>query len=283
MDNKVNVNRQHKDRLFKAIFGSPEHKEYALSLYNAVNNSHYEDAELLEFYTIENVVYMGMKNDLSFIFDATLNLYEQQSSFNPNMPLRGLVYLSKQYEKYVEDHHLNVYRGTLCRVPAPRYIVFYNGNDIQPDKKELRLSDAFITPVHDAALEVTAIMLNINYGQNKKIMKSCAPLSDYSKFVSYVKMNQRKGLPVQDAVDAAVEKAIEEGLLDGYFAEHRAEVIGMILTEYNEEFVHKGWFEDGVKKGQTDIIKSMLAFGMTPEAIAECTKVPLETIVSLEV
>ena len=282
MDSKKNTNRQYKDRLFKVIFGSPEHKEYALSLYNAVNNSHYTDAELLDFYTIENVVYMGMKNDLSFIFDATLNLYEQQSSFNPNMPLRGLMYLSKQYEKYVEDHHLNVYRGTLCKVPAPRYIVFYNGNDIQPDKRELKLSDAFITSIHDAALEVTAIMLNINFGQNKKIMKTCAPLNDYSKFVSYVKMNQRKGLAVQDAVSIAVEKAIEENLLDGFFAEHRAEVIGMILTEYDEEFVHKGWFEDGVKKGQIDIIKSMLAFGMTPEKISECTKIPLETIRNLQ-
>ncbi|MBQ3661315.1 MAG: hypothetical protein II907_04710 [Firmicutes bacterium] len=282
MDSKKNTNRQYKDRLFKVIFGSPEHKEYALSLYNAVNNSHYTDAELLDFYTIENVVYMGMKNDLSFIFDATLNLYEQQSSFNPNMPLRGLMYLSKQYEKYVEDHHLNVYRGTLCKVPAPRYIVFYNGNDIQPDKRELKLSDAFITSIHDAALEVTAIMLNINFGQNKKIMKTCAPLNDYSKFVSYVKMNQRKGLAVQDAVSIAVEKAIEENLLDGFFAEHRAEVIGMILTEYDEEFVHKGWFEDGVKKGQIDIIKSMLAFGMTPEKISECTKIPLETIRNIQ-
>ena len=282
MDSKKNTNRQYKDRLFKVIFGSPEHKEYALSLYNAVNNSHYTDAELLDFYTIENVVYMGMKNDLSFIFDATLNLYEQQSSFNPNMPLRGLMYLSKQYEKYVDDHHLNVYRGTLCKVPAPRYIVFYNGNDIQPDKRELKLSDAFITSIHDAALEVTAIMLNINFGQNKKIMKTCAPLNDYSKFVSYVKMNQRKGLAVQDAVSIAVEKAIEENLLDGFFAEHRAEVIGMILTEYDEEFVHKGWFEDGVKKGQIDIIKSMLAFGMTPEKISECTKIPLETIRNIQ-
>ena len=220
------------------------------------------------------------------IFDATLNLYEQQSSFNPNMPLRGLMYLSKQYEKYVEDHHLNVYRGTLCKVPAPRYIVFYNGNDIQPDKKELKLSDAFITPVHDAALEVTAIMLNINYGQNKRIMKSCAPLNDYSKFVSYVKMNQRKGLAVQDAVSIAVEKAIEENLLDGFFAEHKAEVIGMILTEYDEEFVHKGWFEDGVIKGRqeerSNIIKSMLASGMTPEKISDCTKIPLETILDFE-
>lgn len=286
MDSGNNMNRQYKDRLFKVIFGSPEHKEYALSLYNAVNNSHYTDAELLDFYTIENVVYMGMKNDLSFIFDATLNLYEQQSSFNPNMPLRGLMYLSKQYEKYVEDHHLNVYRGTLCKIPAPRYIVFYNGNDIQPDKRELKLSDAFITPIHDAALEVTAIMLNINYGQNKKIMKTCAPLNDYSKFVSYVKMNQRKGLAVQDAVNIAVEKAIEENLLDGFFAEHKAEVIGMILTEYDEEFVHKGWFEDGVIKGRqeerTNIIKSMLASGMTPEKISDCTKIPLETILDFK-
>ena len=286
MDDIKRANRQYKDRLFKVIFGSPERKEYALSLYNAVNGSHYPDADLLDFYTIENAVYMGMKNDLSFLFDATLNLYEQQSSFNPNMPLRGLMYLSKQYEKYVKDNNLNLYRSTLCKVPAPRYIVFYNGNDIQPDRKELKLSDAYITSIKDAALEVNAVMLNINYGQNKKIMKACTPLNDYSKFVSYVKMNQRKGLAVKEAVNAAVEKAIEENLLDGFFAEHRAEVIGMILTEYDEEFVHKGWFEDGMIKGRQEerynIIKSMLASGMTPEKISDCTKIPLETILDFE-
>ena len=246
---KTGVNREHKDRLFKAIFGSPEHKEYALSLYNAVNGSHYTNADELEFYTIEDAVYMGMRNDLSFIFNVTLNLYEQQSSFNPNMPLRGLVYLAKQYEKYVAGHHLNLYRGTLCRIPAPRYVVFYNGNDMQPERQELKLSDAFITPIEDAALEVRAIMLNINSGQNERIMEACRPLCDYSKFISYVKMNQKKGFSVREAVDLAVERAIEEDLLDGYFTEHKAEVIGMILTEYDEEFVHEGWYQDGLEEG----------------------------------
>ena len=194
--------------------------------------------------------------------DATLNLYEQQSSYNPNMPLRGLSYLAKQYEKFVESNHLNVYRDTLCKIPAPRYVVFYNGNDIQPDRRELKLSDAFITQIDDAALEVRAIMLNINYGQNKKIMKASVPLNDYSKFVSYVKMNQRKGLAVREAVDAAVDRAIEEKLLDGYFAAHKAEVIGMILTEYDEEFVHKGWFEDGREKGLAEGLAKGLEEGL---------------------
>ncbi len=245
----VNVNREYKDRLFKAIFGSPEHKEYALSLYNAVNGSHYTNADELDLYTIEDAVYMGMKNDLSFIFDATLNLYENQSSYNPNMPLRGLFYFSKQYEKYVKLNRLNLHRTVLQKIPAPRYIVFYNGDRSLPDRMELKLSDAFINPVDDAALELRTVMLNINFGQNKRIMKLCAPLNDYSRFIYYVKMNQSKGLSMQDAVEAAVDAAIEENLLDGYFEAHRAEVTGMILTEYNEEEVHKGWFQDGLERG----------------------------------
>ena len=283
---QTNINRQHKDRLFKAIFGAPEHKEYALSLYNAVNGTHYDNADELTFYTIEDAVYMGMKNDLSFIFDAALNLYEHQSSFNPNMPLRGLMYLSKQYEKYAEENHLNLYRDFLQRIPAPKYIVFYNGNDIRKDKTELRLSDAFIKPVADAAIEVLAIMLNINYGQNKKIMNACAPLNDYSKFVSCVKMNQRKGLPVAEAVDAAIEMAISENLLDGYFAAHAAEVVGMILTEYDEEFVHKGWYQDGLEKGRAqeknDTIRRMLDAGCTIEQICSATGSAEEQIIEAE-
>ena len=109
-----------------------EHKEYALSLYNAVNGSHYTNADELDLYTIEDAVYMGMKNDLSFIFDATLNLYENQSSYNPNMPLRGLFYFSKQYEKYVKLNRLNLHRTVLQKIPAPRYIVFITATAASP-------------------------------------------------------------------------------------------------------------------------------------------------------
>ena len=87
------VNRNYKDRLFKAVFGSADRKEYALSLYNAINDTSYSDSSELTLYMIEDSVYMGMRNDVSFIFDNAINLYEQQSTYNPNMPLRGLLSL----------------------------------------------------------------------------------------------------------------------------------------------------------------------------------------------
>ena len=122
-------NWRYKDGLFKAIFGSAEHRDWALSLYNAVNASHYTNHEELQIYTIRDAVYMGMKNDASFIFANTLNLFEAQSTYNPNMPLRGLFYLARQYEKYCEEHDLNLYGYTLQRIPTPRYLVFYNGEE----------------------------------------------------------------------------------------------------------------------------------------------------------
>ena len=112
------VNEKHEDRLFRAIFGG-SNPEYALSLYNAVNNTDYSDASELEIYTIDDTVYMGMKNDISFIFDDEINLYEHQSTYNPNMPLRGLFYMAKQYEKYVEDKGLDIYSSTILSLPTP--------------------------------------------------------------------------------------------------------------------------------------------------------------------
>ena len=110
-------------------------------------------------------------------------------------------------------------------------------------------------------------------------MNACAPLNDYSKFISCVKINQRKGLPVAEAVNAAMEMAISENLLDGYFAAHKAEVVGMILTEYDEEFVHKGWYQDGLEKGikqgsaqeKEATVKRMLSAGFTTEQIVLAT------------
>ena len=272
----ASVNTEYKDRLFNFIFGREENREWTLSLYNAINGSDHTDASLIEFNTLGEVLYMGMRNDTSFILSNRMSVYEHQSSYNPNMPLRGLFYFSKQYEKYVKLNRLNLHRTVLQKIPAPRYIVFYNGDRSLPDRMELKLSDAFINPVDDAALELRTVMLNINYGQNKRIMKLCTPLNDYSRFIYYVKMNQSKGLSMQDAVEAAVDAAIEENLLDGYFEAHRAEVTGMILTEYNEEEVHKGWFQDGLErgleqgleKGLQKAVDGMRAAGLSDEQIA---------------
>ncbi len=81
---------QYKDRLFTFIFGSPENKAWTLSLFNAVNGSNYDDPDDIEINTIKEVLYLTMHNDVSFLIDGQMNLYEQQSSYNPNMPLRLL-------------------------------------------------------------------------------------------------------------------------------------------------------------------------------------------------
>lgn len=111
-----NTRKQYKDRLFCFIFGREENKEWALSLYNAINGTSYHDIDQLKLYTIENAVYMGMKNDVAFIIQDTLNLYEHQSSYNPNMPVRMLIYLSRLYEKYIEQKHLNRYGRKLAQL-----------------------------------------------------------------------------------------------------------------------------------------------------------------------
>ena len=61
----------------------------------------YTDADALQVVTLENSIYIGMKNDLAFILDMNLYLYEHQSTYNPNMPLRDLFYISNEYQKLV--------------------------------------------------------------------------------------------------------------------------------------------------------------------------------------
>ena len=61
------VKRDYKSRMFTMIF---KDKKELLSLYNAVNGTHYDNPEELEITTLENAIYMAMKNDLAFILDS---------------------------------------------------------------------------------------------------------------------------------------------------------------------------------------------------------------------
>ena len=174
---KTYTTREYKDRLFKFIF---KDKEKLLSLYNALNGTHYTNPEDIEITTLEDVIYCNMKNDVSFIIDDRLSLFEHQSTLNKNMPLRGFLYFAKHFEKYIEEHKLNIYRSALLELPTPKFIVFYNGNDMKQDRMVLRLSDSFSKTTEKACMELEAIVLNINYGKNKELMESCRPLMEYS-------------------------------------------------------------------------------------------------------
>ncbi len=229
----ANVNRLYKDRLFRLVFGD---KLSLLELYNALNNSHYENPDELEITTLEDAVYMSVKNDLSFLIGGVLNLYEHQSTYNPNMPARGLFYLVDVYRKYVETRELNLYGSRLVKLPAPNYMVFYNGLIHQPDRVVLKLSDAFVrSAAGDPCLEFNAVMLNINLGHNKELMERCRKLREYAQFVDRVRREAACGGDLNTAVDRAVAGCIEEGILADFLSGHRAEVLNMFLYDFDEE------------------------------------------------
>ena len=174
--------RKYKDRVFRMLF---KEKKELLGLYNALNNSSYDNPEELEITTLEKAVYMGMRNDVSFIFYGELALYEHQSTRNPNMPLRDLFYVSGVYQKIVVNDSL--YSTELIRIPAPRFVVFYNGKDDEPERQILKLSDAYTPAVEAPALELKVLVLNINKGYNEGVKERCQTLREYMQFVDCVR------------------------------------------------------------------------------------------------
>ena len=241
------INREHKDRLFRAIFGREEHKSWTLSLYNAINNSDYTNPDDIQLTVIEDVIYMGMKNDVSFIIGNTLNLYEQQSSKNPNMPLRFLEYVGMAYSKYVESiPYFNIYSSKLQKIPTPKFICFYNGTEDASDKEVLKLSDAYDG---EGDVEVKVLMLNINYGYNAKLLEACRPLSDYAWFIAKIRDNQKITNNIEKSVDMAIEELDETSPIKEFMIQNKAEVRHMCITEYDETKVLAAEREEGRAEG----------------------------------
>lgn len=162
---QIKLNRNYKDRLFRLAF---QEKKDLLDLYNAVSGRQYTNPDDLIITTLADAIYLGMKNDISFLVSDVLNLYEHQSSFNPNMPVRGLNYFADTYREYIDRNGFDIYGEKLIRLPMPQYIVFYNGTKEEPDRIELRLSDAFLcqNPEEKGCLECRATMININHGRS---------------------------------------------------------------------------------------------------------------------
>lgn len=243
--------RNYKDTVFRMLF---KKKENLLSLYNALNKTAYTDVEHLEVTTLENAVYMNYKNDISFVFDYELMLYEHQSTVNPNMPLRDLIYAAKVLQGIVKDESL--YGKTLVKLPAPRFVVFYNGTDCQPEKYQLRLSEAFEKKQSYPELELIVTVYNINWGHNKELMKACRLLGEYARYVEQVRVFART-MPFKEAVKKAVDYCIEHEVLSEFLSKNRAEAVEMCIFEFDEEkymemernSAYQSGFESGQKKG----------------------------------
>ena len=251
-------NIQYKDRLFTFLFGSEEHKEWTLSLYNAVNGSDYTDPSAIEITTIREIMYLGMRNDISILVSYEMNLFEQQSTFNPNTPLRMMQYAGNLFEKYIKQRKLNKYSTKLLKLPAPRLVVFYNGTADQPDEVILKLSDSF-PKGSKSDIEVQVRMLNINYGKNQKLMEACRPLMEYAWLVE--KIRSIKKLSDENEVSSAIDKAINEMpndfVIKPFLEVHKAEVKGMLLEEYNETEVMELFKEEGREEGRFEMLSDL--------------------------
>ena len=269
------INRKYKDNLFRMIFGKEENKENLLSLYNAINGTSHTDLDDLTINTLENVIYMSYKNDVSCIVEAddVMSLYEHQSTFNPNMPLRGLIYLARLYDKYYVSNNQMIYSENKIEIPRPKYYVFYIGQKDVPDRTELYLSDLY---KGEGDLECKATLININLEHNKDILEKCRSLYEYSFFINMVYSKNKKYDNIELAIGESIDECIDENILKKFLNAHKAEVQDVLLEEFNEKDYHeflkkegkKEGIKEGIKEGKIEMIKTLLKT-MTPEQIIE--------------
>lgn len=239
------ANRQYKDTVFRMLFSE---KENLLSLYNAVTGNAYQNADDLKIVTLENAIYMGMKNDLAFMLETNIYLYEHQSTLNPNIPLRDLIYIGIEYQQYVDDKSL--YSSRLQKIPAPKFMVFYNGTDAVDDRVELRLSKAYEHLAGEPDLELKALMLNVNEGHNKELMEQCQTLKEYAIYVARVRKYTSE-MNLNDAVARAIDECIKEGILVEFLRKNRSEVKMVSILEYDKE-----WEEKKLRKAEYEAGRS---------------------------
>ena len=234
--NATHVNRTYRSTVFIMLF---EEKENLLELYNAMSGKHYTDPELLEVNTLESAIYMSIKNDVSFLMDGRLSLYEHQSTYSPNLPLRFLFYISNLYSGMTRNE--NLYGTRAVQIPIPEFIIFYNGEEERPERETLRLSDLYTfrgedgrTEESDYRLELKAELLNICGDNNKALKDACRTLREYAIFTDKMR-TYAKTMDIEAAAERTIEECIRENVLREFLEKHRSEVVKVSIFEYDQE------------------------------------------------
>lgn len=281
MEVKTTVGRSHKDKLFVRLFSEPE---TALSLFNALNNTSYKDKSALEIITLEDALYVGWKNDVAILCHNELQLYEQQSTKNPNMPIRDFIYSAHEYEGFLKRKKLDIYGKKLVKIPTPKCITLYNGVGKMPEYVEYRLSDAFINPTE--GYEWTVYSYNINPGYNKNLMSSCHTLEGYSIFVDKIRQNHKEGAELKVAIQKSADYCIAHNFLKDFLLKHTGEALNMILSLYDEELhnetLREEGREEGRQEGREDMILNMLKNDIPIELIAKIANTSATNIKALQ-
>ncbi len=293
----MDTNVKYKSSLFSFLFSDPD---LLRELYCALDNVTLPADVPVTINTLQDVLFMDMLNDISFsIGDKLVILIEHQSTINPNMALRLLMYVARVYEKMLNNK--KIYASKLQKIPRPEFFVLYNGTAPYPDEGILKLSGAFeqaaelgIALPDSPALELVVRVININHGKNEAIVKKCRKLSEYGAFVAKARELEKASGNLGDAIRQAVVYCRDHDILKEFLETHGTEVLNMLMTEWNwddalayrfEEGREEGWekgLEKGLEKGREkerkENVRNMFAMGMDIEVIAQALKWPIEKI-----
>jgi hypothetical protein len=260
-------NREYKSDVFGMLM---EYKANALEVYNALNGTHYEDENLVEIVTLQKGISLTIRNDASFVVDFWYNLYEHQSTYSPNVPIRCCIYYVKNMMEMLKDRDL--YGRNLVKMPTPHFVVFYNGKEKRPEREVFKLSDAFVHKTDDPELELKVTVYNINEGYNPDIMRGSKILSGYMYFVDMVRSNAER-MELADAIETAIDDCISKGILTEFFKTRRNEVMKVMTMDYTwerrEEIIRREEREEGRKEGREEgMIIAYISLGLSAEEIA---------------
>ncbi|GLC88338.1 hypothetical protein [Lysinibacillus piscis] len=274
----MKANIQHKDSVFSLYLSDSKR---LIDVYNAVQNENYALDTPVEINTLENVLYKDRINDVSFVLDGKfVILVEHQSTICTNMPLRMLMYIGRLYEKMTIGD--NIYGSTPIRLPAPEFLVLYNGEENLPKEQIISLSDTFKDAPHINTLDLSVKVININYGQNDAILEKSSTLKHYGFFIYTVQQYRKEGLPLADAIHQAVQECKRQGIMQEFLEQHASEVENMLLHEWSLEEQLQFSKQEGIRKGiereKFEIAKNLIAKGLDNSFIMDVTHLTNEQI-----
>jgi len=245
----VSLNRNYKDSVFRMIFGEPEKM---IELYNAIFDTDYPPDTKIDINTIEEVLHRVQKNDIAFTIDGTyIMVTEHQSTINPNMPLRDLIYILEIWKDMFETNQL--YKRKQIKLPQPKFIVLYNGTDSLPPISEVNLSESFLGDKKNPLLNMTVLVYNVNEGVGCDLFKKSPTLYQYSQLISLIRSFQAKGPVTGQDMSEIVKTCLEKGILVDFMEEHGKRLIDFLHFELTQEENLAFEREDGFEEGAADM------------------------------
>ena len=275
--------RQYQDSVFRMYFNDEKRLR---ELAGALHGRTYTADDAVEIVTLEGTFLSQVKNDISFLLAGRhLVFIEHQSTPNENMPLRCLYYICEQLRKEFDSKQ--IYRNRRILLPVPEFHVFYTGAKELPEEFDMRFSDTYRHEGDEKVyLELLVTVHNVVYHAQKALLMKSRALHDYSCFIREIKTNVAAGMPLPNAIRAAMRTCIERDIMRAFLEEHAREVVDMVNFEWNQELFEAAKFEEGLEQGRAEgrdeergiMILNMLREKMPLEMIAKVSNLSLEKV-----